>query len=788
MSFLTAIPISRKLPAIIAALCVSASVAIAVVGYLDFQRNIIEQARNSYRVLTESRGDALVAWFDNTRRDVIAFGYDPSVIAAVEAFNSSYNLMTDSAGLQSAYITNNPFSEGQRDRFDQAPEAIPYHFQHGRFHPYFRQIKEASGYYDVFLFNLKGDLMYSVFKEADFATNFVEGPYAESGLAQAFMAARSGSAGEIYFADFTPYAPSDNLAASFVATPVLGSAGTIIGVFAIRLPTTQIVQIVNNPIGLGETGEVYVVGADHKTRSGSRFGAGYGVLQDVTGLEQAGDALAGDPSFMLGVAGMSGQPVLSNATAIEIFGEQWGVVGEVTLDEVMRPAVTVRNKMIVITLLVAAAAAFLGWLTARSVVGPLGRLGVAMQRVSNKDYEIALDEQGRGDEIGSLSKALAAFRDKLRASDAAEQERKVHQTEQAQVVQRLSTALTQLADGDLMHQITAPFPDEYEQLREDYNRTLRNLNQTIGSVVKRASVIRQRSDDMSRASDDLSRRTENQAATLEETAAALDEMTASVKSAADGAREVEAVVANARKDAEDSKPVVQNAVRAMTEIEKSSEEISQIIGVIDDIAFQTNLLALNAGVEAARAGEAGRGFAVVASEVRALAQRSSEAAKQIKGLIVESSGQVERGVTLVGQAGEVLTQIAAHINTITGHIGEITLGAQEQSTGLGEINIGVTQLDKVTQQNAAMVEQATANSHALNGDAGQLAELVTHFKLDNPPQHSDALADNIAMFVPQPAVTETYKVNHPQRRASAGLAVASGDSMARQAENFWQDF
>jgi methyl-accepting chemotaxis protein len=295
---------------------------------------------------------------------------------------------------------------------------------------------------------------------------------------------------------------------------------------------------------------------------------------------------------------------------------------------------------------------------------------------------------------------------------------------------------------------------------------------------------------MSVSSDDLSRRTENQAATLEETAAAMDELTASVRSAANGAREVEGVVGNARKDAEESEPVVKNAVAAMTEIESSSEEISQIIGVIDDIAFQTNLLALNAGVEAARAGEAGRGFAVVASEVRALAQRSSDAAKQIKTLISESSGQVERGVSLVGQAGDVLTKIAGHINHISGLVGEIASGAEEQSIGLGEINIGVTQLDKVTQQNAAMVEEATASSHALNGDATELSEVVSRFKLNEAERKAAARSNNVTSLGAKRAAREVDPkpalLRENVRAATAGGAAQA--AVGGRDADVWQDF
>ena len=266
-------------------------------------------------------------------------------------------------------------------------------------------------------------------------------------------------------------------------------------------------------------------------------------------------------------------------------------------------------------------------------------------------------------------------------------------------------------------------------LRADYNKTLDTLRGTVKEVVETSSSIERSVTELSQSSDDLARRTENQAVTLEETAAALDQMTGIVKSAADGAKSVEDVVTKARAEAEASGEVVESAVAAMTEIEESSEHISQIIRVIDDISFQTNLLALNAGVEAARAGDAGRGFAVVASEVRELALKSSDAAKEINTLIGGSREQVDRGVELVGKAGNALTNIVAQIANISSHVTQIAEGAVEQATGLQEINAGVSQLEKVTQLNAAMVQESTAACHLLDSDTNTLSELVAYFQV-----------------------------------------------------------
>lgn len=365
----------------------------------------------------------------------------------------------------------------------------------------------------------------------------------------------------------------------------------------------------------------------------------------------------------------------------------------------------------------------------------VNRITGSMKGLAGGDNTVEILGQERGDEVGEMARALDVFRDALVEMQALEQKKaEGRDAELNHVVERLTTELSQLSKGNLQAQIKEQFPEDYEKLRSDFNNTVQNLHSIVGQVMDTSSSIGNGAVEISQASQDLSHRTESQAATLEETAAALDELTASVKSAAEGAKAVETTMEAARVEAQSSDAVVQKAVAAMTEIESSSESISQIISVIDDIAFQTNLLALNAGVEAARAGEAGRGFAVVASEVRALAQRSSDAAMEIKTLIDDSSKQVERGVDLVGRAGGALQNIVEQVSRISVQISGIAEGAVEQSTGLNEINSGMMQLDQVTQQNAAMVEEATAASMLLKTDAGKLVELMGSFEIEDTPQ------------------------------------------------------
>ena len=332
-------------------------------------------------------------------------------------------------------------------------------------------------------------------------------------------------------------------------------------------------------------------------------------------------------------------------------------------------------------------------------------------------------------------------------------------TERVRAVSELGAGLARLAENDLEHRIDEPFGPSFEDLRVDFNRSLEKMQNTILKIAGNTTAIQSGTQEIFAASDDLSRRTEQQAASLEETAAALNEITETVKKSAEGASHARAVVAAADSDAKKSAVVVRQAVEAMEAISKSAHQISQIIGVIDEIAFQTNLLALNAGVEAARAGDAGRGFAVVASEVRALAQRSAEAAKEIKELISASTSQVSQGVELVTETGKSLERILTQVTDINAVVTEIAAGAREQATGLEEVNTAINQMDQVTQQNAAMVEETTAASHALSQETAQLADLVSQFRVGRGG-HDDGLRRDLKKVAP-------HAFKSPAKSASA---------------------
>ncbi|WP_027486759.1 methyl-accepting chemotaxis protein [Allorhizobium undicola] len=484
-----------------------------------------------------------------------------------------------------------------------------------------------------------------------------------------------------------------------------------------------------------------------------------------------------------------------------------------------------RNVNLASSLAGLAAVMALGFFAIRSwLVIPLRRLAGTMETLASGNLSATIEGIDRRDEVGGMARAVQIFKDNgLRAREAereAESNRNLNEAERArtaeqerqrasamaQATEGLASGLKRLSQGDLTVRLSQPFSQEFESLRADFNATAEQLSETLTSVASATGSIEGGSREISQSANDLSKRTEQQAAALEETAAALDEITANVSNSSKRTEEARSVAAEANASARQSGAVVANAVDAMQRIEQSSSQISNIIGVIDEIAFQTNLLALNAGVEAARAGEAGKGFAVVAQEVRELAQRSAQAAKEIKELIRNSANEVENGVKLVTATGEALKVIESHVVNINSQLDAIATSAREQATGLAEVNTAVNQMDQTTQQNAAMVEEATAASSSLASEATRLRELVGQFKLDGrlpaaakapsatakpatPPPAAPAAArtGKSAGRKPAPADASTRPVQSPARRMVGQVAQALGIGSAPKGEE-WEEF
>jgi len=442
------------------------------------------------------------------------------------------------------------------------------------------------------------------------------------------------------------------------------------------------------------------------------------------------------------------------------------------------------------------------FVASRGITTPIARLRERMVSLAGGETATEIDGMGRGDEVGQMAKAVQVFREnaleRLRLEQETEANRSLSEKDRIEreqqkaneaadvkfAVENLAAGLSKLSEGDVSYRIGQPFTATLDSVRNDFNMSAEKLQAALTRVAQNAGGIGAGANEIKSAADDLAKRTEQQAAAVEETAAALEEITTTVRDSTKRAQEAGQIVSRAKAGAEQSGEVVRRAVVAMEQIAKSANEISNIIGVIDEIAFQTNLLALNAGVEAARAGEAGKGFAVVAQEVRELAQRSASAAKEIKALINTSNDQVQQGVQLVGDTGKALTTIVLEVQEINRHVVSIVESAQEQSSGLQQINTAVNQMDQDTQKNAAMVEETNAASHNLAKEVASLNQLLSQFRL------ADAAYQQKSQPAPvRNAGGNDRPVASPVRALGRKIASAfSGNAAVDTSKDDWQEF
>jgi methyl-accepting chemotaxis protein len=451
-------------------------------------------------------------------------------------------------------------------------------------------------------------------------------------------------------------------------------------------------------------------------------------------------------------------------------------------------------------------AALIAFFSARLIASPIQRLTLGMRELASGNFDVVLPGLGRKDEIGDIAGAVDEFKQKLEEKMRleAEKEQEIARREQAEreertrkeaeaarlvaeVVAELGQGLENLARGNLTYRVSKEFSAEYRKVQDDFNAAIGQLQDTVTRIASSSTEISNAANEISTATTDLSQRTEEQAASLEQTSASMEEISATVKKNAENAQHANSLTQGAREVAGKGESVVAEAVTAMAQIEESSRKISDIISVIDEIARQTNLLALNAAVEAARAGEAGRGFAVVASEVRSLAQRSSQAAKDIKDLIVSSSSQVQDGVQLVNRAGDSLKEILTSIRSVAEIVSDIANASAEQAAGIDQINKALAQMDEVTQQNSALVEENAATAKTLADQSVALDGRVAAFQLEQAARAAAPVVAAPAAVAHKPAARPAAKragvvvTRGPARNMQAALAAAVAD-------DDWQEF
>lgn len=722
-----AMAVATLLPTVIATIISSNVVADA----------LTESASSGLYGVAESRMETITRYSDTIATQVVTVADSAQTLEAVAAFTSSYAEVGSDA-VRSGYL-------GTAGEVTDNGDGSVWSATSAAFHPWFREFQVEFDYYDVFIFDTEGNLVYTVFKEDDFGNNFVTGPYATSGLGEAFRAAIELRHGEVYWTDFEPYAPSADAPAAFIASPIYQGGTEPIGVLAFQMPLDQIAEIMQSTAGLGETGEAYLVGEDYLMRTQSRFSEENTILERKVETDQVSRALAGEGGVEVS-SDYRGVEVLAAYQPISVFGHDYAMIVEIDTSEALAAAGSLTRELVLTTMVIALFVIGGGVWFARRLGKPIKTVAKAAQQLATGDTGIQFDIR-RDDELGDMIEAFES------------------------TVQYLSTAASsaeRVANGDLnvLHEPASDF----DTLGHGLARMVASLRSVVaearavaGTVGSASSSVNgsskesaQVAEEVATAISSVAESATTQASISETLINAVERIAGEVEVAAEASRSVVDASSTARGEATGGLELIDRATAAMQSITHAFGEVSQsvaeldgqfvqveeIVDLIRSIAEQTNLLALNAAIEAARAGELGRGFAVVASEVKSLAEESATSTERIATIVGDMKTgvtttvryandgrvQIENGSSVVASAGESFRTIADSVGEIDTRAQRVESATRRIETAADEIATNTRELATLAQNNSAVAEEvaasseeATATAVELGGQAGELS-------------------------------------------------------------------
>lgn len=790
MKFIPSLRISQKLPLALIGSAVVVAAGVGIASYLIASSALETQARQQLATIAFERANQLATHLQNVELDLVKTASADSTRQALGNFSQAWTALEGLEGGAAKQLRDKLFATVLEERpMVEVLDGVPptYAQSHKRYQPVFRDQIGTQSYHDLYLLDAAGNLVYSTLKADDYATNFAEGDgvYSKSGLGDAFRAAMQQTSSQAFvFADFAPYAAAGGELLAFFATPVFDAKGLPIGAMAISFNADKQSKAISYRAGLGATGDTIIVGLDGRARSNTSFTPENDVMQPTLFDAAIKDAIQGVPRETSS-DDFRGHAVIAAAAPADITASQsWAVMAVMDRAEIFAPITHLYQSMLLVGGALLIIVALLAIFLARNLTKPISAITASMKKLAQGDLDAENRYAGRRDEIGQMADAVEVFRANARRVEAMSEDERASAEqrieERASMMRNLQRSFGHVVDaavrGDFSRRVTADFPDaelnslagsvnnlvetverglgetgevlsalahsdltrrmegNYEgafgRLRDDTNNVCDTLSETVQGLRHTSRTLKTATSEMLSGANDLNERTSKQGQTIEETSSAMAQLAVTVSENAKRAESASAKARAVSHTATEGGVTMNRATEAMERITQSSGKISNIIGLIDDIAFQTNLLALNASVEAARAGEAGKGFAVVAVEVRRLAQSAAQASSEVKALVQQSGTEVAGGSKLVAEAAQKLLAMLEAAKESSGLIDGIATASREQAHAIDKVSEAVRALDEMTQHNAALVEETNAAIEQTEAQASELDRIVDVFNLD----------------------------------------------------------